>query len=329
MEDRNFLKIMKEVDENYIDDIPTTGFLDSGSYIFNAVLSGSIYGGFPNNRISVIAGPSGTGKTFFSMSVVKTFLENHEDGSVVWFDTEFALDKEFFRKRDISPERIYLQQPEHLQEFRHKTLKILQKYEEMKNRPPLLIILDSLGMLPSKKEVDDATEGNDTRDMTRAQIVRSIFRTITRKSGLLSVPIIITNHTYDTMSMYSPQELSGGGGVKYASSNISFLSKLKDKDDASAGVIIKANMYKSRFSKEKQIAEMKLSYKTGVDRYYGLFQLAVDGGLFEQISAQKFKLPDGQELKRTEIIANLDKYMTPNILDKIEEIAQKEFSLGE
>ena len=198
MKDDSFLDIIKEVDPNYSNDIATTGFIDTGCYTLNALISGSLYGGMPNNRITGFAGEQATGKTYFALTAVKSFLNQNENARVVYFDTEFALDKEFFRKRGIDAERVIIIQPDTLETFRTMSSKILTKYGEQKEneRPKLMLVLDSLGNLPSNKEVEDADEGKNVRDMTKTQIIKSIFRILTQKIGKLNVPMIVTNHVY-------------------------------------------------------------------------------------------------------------------------------------
>lgn len=332
MKDFDFLNIVKSVDPTYegVTDIPTTGFIDTSSYALNALISASIYGGIPNNRSIMWAGDPSTGKTFLSLSVVRQFLNDNPEGACIYFDTEFALEKDMLVNRGIDVDRFFHQQPETLQDFRTKALNILDKFGESneKTRPPLMMVLDSLGNLPTVKEVADSTAGNDTRDMTKAQIIKSIFRVLTIKLGKLAVPMQITNHTYDSMDQYKPKEISGGSGAKYASSIIVTLSKSKDKDgDDVVGNIITATTYKSRYSKEAQKVKLKLNFDTGLDRYYGLLEIAEEVGVFKKVST-RYELPDGTKVFGKSINDNPTKYYTKEILDKIDAGCKTIFGLG-
>ena len=235
----NFLKnVIKETGNEYgtivSDGLATadvSGYVDTGSYIFNALCSGSIHGGLPQNKITAIAGESATGKTFFVLGVCKTFLEDNPDGSVVFFESESAITKDMIEERGIDSSRMVILPVTTVQEFRYQSLAVLDAYESDEEQKPLLVCLDSLGMLSTTKEIEDTEAGKETRDMTRAQIVKATFRVLTLKLGKLGVPLILTNHTYDVVgSMFPQKEMGGGSGLKYAASQIIYLSKKKDKD---------------------------------------------------------------------------------------------------
>lgn len=161
-----------------------------------------------------------------------------------------------------------------VQEFRNQSIKILDKYIEQpeKDRKPIIFVLDSLGMLSTTKEMEDTAAGKETRDMTRSQIVKSTFRVLTLKLGKANVPMIMTNHTYDVIgSMFPQKEMGGGSGLKYAASSIIYLSKRKEKEGTEViGNIIHCKNYKSRLTKENALVDVKLTYKHGLDKYYGL-----------------------------------------------------------
>ena len=207
----SFLKdIVKEIGNEYAtvvsDDVDNSSFVDTGSYIFNGLVSGSIYGGIPSNKITAIAGESSTGKTFFCLSIVKHYLEKDKDAGVIYFESESAISKEMIESRNIDANRMVVVPVTTVQEFRTQSLKILDKYlsQPEEQRKPMMFVLDSLGMLSTTKEVEDAEAGKETRDMTRAQIVKSIFRVLTLKLGKANVPLLVTNHTYDVVGAYIP-----------------------------------------------------------------------------------------------------------------------------
>ena len=205
-------------------------FIDTGSYIFNALLSGSIYGGLPANKITAVAGESATGKTFFVMGMVKSFLDANPNAGVLYFESESAITKQMVIDRGIDPNRMVILPVTTVQEFRTQAIRVLDDYlkQDEADRQPIMLCLDSLGMLSTTKEVDDTAEGKETRDMTRAQVLKA-FRVLTLKLGKAKVPMIVTNHTYDVVgSMFPTKEMGGGSGLKYASS-IVYLSKKKRK----------------------------------------------------------------------------------------------------
>jgi RecA/RadA recombinase len=306
-------------------------FIDTGSYIFNALASGTIHGGIPANKITALAGESATGKTFFVLGMCKHFLENNPDAGVIYFESESALTKDLIEKRGIDTKRMVVMPVTTVQEFRTQSLRVLDSYLEQDeaDRKPLLLVLDSLGMLSTTKEVEDTEAGKETRDMTRAQVVKAAFRVLTLKLGKAKVPLVITNHTYDVVgSMFPQKEMGGGSGLKYAASTIIYLSKKKDKDGSEVvGNIIHCKTHKSRLSKENSMVDVRLSYEKGLDRYYGLLDLALKHGIFKQVST-RIELPDGTKQYAKTINNEPQKYFTEDIMKQLNEASEKEFSYG-
>jgi RecA/RadA recombinase len=306
-------------------------FIDSGSYIFNALLSGSLYGGLPKNKITAIAGESATGKTFFALGMVKQFLSDHPDAAVIYFESESAITKEMIEDRGIDSKRIVIVPVVTVQEFRNQSLNILDKYLETEEskRPPMMFCLDSLGMLSTTKEIEDTAEGKETKDMTRAQITKGAFRVLTLKLGRAGVPMIVTNHTYDVIgSMFPQKEMGGGSGLKYAASSIIYLSKRKEKEGTEIiGNIIHCKNAKSRLTVENRVVDVRLSYDSGLDRYYGLLDLALAHGVFEK-SSTRVKLPNGKTEFGKTINNNPEKYFTPDVMEKLEEVVKGHFKYG-
>ena len=334
----NFLKdIAKEIGNDYASLVSegvsagdTAGFIDTGSYIFNALLSGSIYGGIPNNKITAIAGETSTGKTFFCLGMVQHFLESNPDAGVIYFESESAISKQMIEDRGIDSNRMLLVPVTTVQEFRLQAIKILDKYNEQtaKERKPLMFVLDSLGMLSTSKEVEDSEAGKETRDMTRAQVVKSIFRVLTLKLGKANVPLIVTNHTYDVVGAYIPtKEMGGGSGLKYAASTIVYLSKKKEKDGKEIiGNIIKCKTAKSRLTKENSSVETRLFYDRGLDRYYGLLELGEKHGVLER-KGNRFIIGESS-VYPSAILKDPDKYFTGEVMEKLDWAAGQEFKYG-
>ena len=306
-------------------------FIDTGSYIFNALLSGSIYGGLPANKITAVAGESATGKTFFVMGMVKSFLDSNPDAGVLYFESESAITKQMVVDRGIDPSRMVILPVTTVQEFRTQAIKVLDAFlaQNESERKPLMICLDSLGMLSTTKEVEDTADGKETRDMTRAQVLKAAFRVLTLKLGKAKVPMVVTNHTYDVVgSMFPTKEMGGGSGLKYAASSIVYLSKKKDKDGTEVvGNIVHCKNAKSRLTIENKMVDVRLSYDRGLDRYYGLLDLALKYGIFKSVST-RIELPDGTKTFGKTINNQPEKFFTEEVMAQLDECASKEFKYG-
>jgi RecA/RadA recombinase len=306
-------------------------FVDTGSYIFNALVSGSIYGGIPSNKITALAGESGTGKTFFCLSVVRNFLDIDPDAGVIYFETESAISKQMIESRGIDSKRMVIMPVNTIEEFRTTSIRIVDKYMEQpkEERKPLMFVLDSLGMLATNKEVEDASNDKNVRDMTKAQLVKSVFRILTLKIGKANIPMIVTNHTYDVVGAYVPtKEMGGGSGLKYSASTIVYLGKKKEKDGTTlVGNIIKCEAKKSRLTREGSKVETRLFFdERGLERYYGMLELGERAGLWAN-RAGRYEI-DGKKLYGKQILANPGEYFTPEVLEALDKQAQKEFLYG-
>ena len=305
-----------------------SGYIDTGSYIFNALLSGSIYDGLPDNKITALAGESATGKTFFALGMCKQFLEDNADAAVIYFESESATSKKMIEERGIDSSRIMMVPVTTVQEFRTQAIRILDQYMQDKTDMKMLFVLDSLGMLSTTKEIEDTTAGAETRDMTRAQLVKGAFRVLTLKLAKAGVALVVTNHTYDQMGLFAKRVMGGGSGLKYAASSILFLSKKKEKEGTEVvGNIVHCKNEKSRMTVENRVVDVMLTYKKGLDRYYGLIDLAIKYGIFEK-SSTRVKLPDGTTQFAKTINNNPEKYFTKEVLDKLNEAAKQEFLYG-
>ena len=333
----DFLKdIIKQTGNEYaalvsdgIEGADVDSFVDTGSYIFNALLSGSIYGGLPSNKITAVAGESASGKTFFVMGMCKSFLDANPDAGVLYFESESAITKQMVIDRGIDPNRMVIIPVTTVQEFRTQAIKVLDSYLERSEKKPMMMCLDSLGMLSTTKEVEDTADGKETRDMTRAQVLKAAFRVLTLKLGRAGVPMVVTNHTYDSVgSLFPTKEMGGGSGLKYAASSIVFLSKKKDKDgSAVVGNIIHCKNHKSRLTIENKMVDVRLNYEKGLDKYYGLLDLAEKYNVFKKVST-RYELPDGVKEFGKTIMNNPTKYFTKDVMDILDECAKKEFKYG-
>jgi len=334
----NFLQdVVKEIGNEYASLVSdgvaagdTSGYIDTGSYTFNALVSGSIFGGVPGNKITAIAGESSTGKTFFCLGIVQHFLESNPEAGVIYFESESAISKQMIVDRGIPADRMMIVPVSTIEEFRTQSCRILDKYMEQDKdkRQPMMFVLDSLGMLASNKEVDDVANDKQVRDMTKSQLIKGAFRVLTLKLGKANVPMLVTNHTYDVIGSYVPtKEMGGGSGLKYASSTIIYLSKKKEKDGKEVvGNIIKCKAQKSRLTKENSEVETRLYYDRGLDRYYGLLELGEKHGVFER-KGNRIVVGESSVYPSV-ILSDPEKYFTPEVMQALDECAAKEFRYG-
>ncbi len=306
-----------------------TDYVDTGSYIFNALCSGSIYGGLPANKVTALAGESSTGKTFFALSVVRNFLDANPKAGVIYFETESAISKEMIESRGIDSKRMVLFPVSTIEDFRTQACRIVDKYMKEPKREPMMFVLDSLGMLSTSKEMEDVANDKQVRDMTKSQLIKGAFRVLTLKLGQAKIPMIVTNHTYDVIGSYVPtKEMGGGTGLKYAASTIIYLGKKKEKDGTTlVGNIIKCEAKKSRLTKEGSKVETRLYFdERGLDKYYGLLELGEKYGVFERKGNRV--VVGESSVYPSAILKDPDKYFTGEIMEKLDWAAGQEFLYG-
>ena len=303
-------------------------YIDTGSYILNALISGSIHKGLPSNKITAFAGESATGKTFFILGIVRQFLTDNPSGGVLYFESESALTSDMIEERDIDTKRFIQLPVATIQDFAQQASRIVDKHIE-KSEAPLLLCLDSLGMLSTAKEVEDITDGANKVDMTKARIVKGTFRVLTLKLAKAGIPLLVTNHTYKQVGTMFPQDVMGGGsGLQYAASSIVFLSRRKEKVGTDViGNVIHCKNFKSRLAKENKKIDVLLTYDQGLNRHYGLLDLAEKYDIIKKVST-RYELPDGAKIFGKQIMEDPEKYFTDDIMEKLEIAAQKEFQYG-
>ena len=302
--------------------------IDTGSYILNALLSGSIYKGLPSNKITAFAGESATGKTFFLLGIVKQFLIDNPTGGVLYFASESALTHDMIEEREIDSTRFIQLPVATIQDFAQQASRVVDKHIE-KSEAPLLLCLDSLGMLSTAKEVEDITDGANKVDMTKARIVKGTFRVLTLKLAKAGIPLLVTNHTYKQIGTMFPQDIMGGGsGLQYAASTIIFLSRRKEKIGTDIiGNIIHCKTFKSRLTKENKKVDVLLTYDEGLSRYYGLLELAEEAGIFKKV-ATRYEMSNGTKLYGKQILSDPEKYFTEDIMTDLDSYCQDQFTYG-
>lgn len=246
-------------------------YISTGNYALNAALTGSVFGGFPNNRSVALAGPSGTGKTYLILNAVR---EAQKLGYyIVYYDSENAVDKSLVEKFGVDPAKLRYEPCNTVQEFRSSVTNLTKTLLEAKKKgselPKVLIILDSAGNLATQKEIDDAASGSDKSDMTRARLLKSTFRILMTQMGLCKIPFLFTNHVYQTQDLFSKTVAGGGTGPEYSASIILFLQKSKLADGTSSGIIVTAKPNKNRFAKPMPV-KFWIDFNKGMNPYVGL-----------------------------------------------------------
>jgi RecA/RadA recombinase len=253
-----------------------TEWIHTGNFHLNACVSGSLFGGWPNNRSCSIAGPSGTGKTFLMLNSVREAI--NMGYNVIYYDSEAAVDREQMEKFSIDTSKVNYQPINTVQEFRTSVTSITKKLQEAKRKgaeiPKIMIVLDSAGNLATAKEIEDAATGSEKADMTRSKILKSIFRIIMTPLADLKIPFLFTNHTYMTQDFIARQVAGGGTGPEYAASIVLMLNKAQLKDGADkVGIVVTAKPDKNRFAKPTPI-KFHLHFTKGMNPYVGLEQYA-------------------------------------------------------
>ena len=308
---------------------------DTGSMTLNCLLGGQTDSGMPSNKITALAGEQGVGKTYFALSIAKEFLDMHPEGIFVYADTEGATTKEMLAERVGHLDRIIVLPVATVQAISTQLSNLLTWWEKQRKKDPdgkMLVVLDSLGNLSTTKEVTDIEKGNETKDMTRAQLLKGTFRALTLKFALNQVPLLFTNHTYQGMGMFASKTMSGGGGPLFNASQIIFLTKSQIKEGSGmaatkVGNVINMTNFKGRGTKEGAKAKTRLFFDTGLDRYYGLLDIAKDAGIWEVSGGQC--IIDGEKRSKDEIENNPEKYFTPEIMIKVNEACARKFMYGQ
>ncbi len=250
-----------------------TEWISTGSYALNALISGDMYKGIPNNRVIGIAGEESTGKTYLCIDIIKEAIKIGYD--IVYFDSENAVDKKMLADRGVDITRVAYVPVETIESFRSQAVHILDVFnkENFKGKK-LFFILDSLSNIPSKKELEDVENDKDKKDMTKPMIIKSVSRVLSQKLARAKIPMIVTNHVYTKIGdMFAVRkEMSGGSGLKYFASCIIFLLKSLSKDELknTTGVFIRAESIKNRFAREQKVVRLLLDFGTGLNKYYGL-----------------------------------------------------------
>lgn len=323
------------------------GTIGTGIYVLNAALSSDIYGGISDNRITTIGGESGVGKSFLCYNICKQ--AQSEGYSIIYIDTEFSIELDQLPGYgiDISEDKFMLIRTNVIEDLKIFTTQLLDSLKEQKNEnkeiDKFIIILDSVGQLGSRKEIEDAKSGKEKADMTKAKALASYFRIINSDLGYLQIAMVCTNHTYKSLDLFPKDVMKGGTSLFYSSSAIAFLSKAKLKDGnedeldtGQSGIVVTAKMVKNRMAKPKKV-KFEISFVSGCNPFTGLDYWCTSDN-FDTVGIAKGKMngdvfvPGGnrwyvKHLGTHVATANLysDKVFTKEVLDALQPIIKEYF----
>ena len=243
--------------------------------MINVALSGKLDGGIIPG-LTMWAGPSKHFKTAFSLLMAKAYMDKYPEAVMLFYDSEFGTPIKYFETFQINMDRV-LHTP--LTDIEQLKFDIMQQLQDVNRGDKLIIILDSIGNLASKKEVEDALEGKSVADMSRAKQVKSLFRMVTPHLNLKDIPMVVVNHTYKEIGMFPKDIVGGGTGSYYSADNIYIIGRQQEKDGTEVvGYNFIINVEKSRYVKEKSKIPISVSFDGGISKYSGLLDLALESG---------------------------------------------------
>jgi len=301
--------------------------------IINVALSGSLDGGL-SPGLTMWAGPSKHFKTAFSLLMAKSFMDKYEDAALLFYDSEFGTPQAYFNSFGIDSNRV-LHTP--LTDIEQLKSDIMKQLSQVERDDHLIIVLDSIGNLASKKEVDDALDGKTVADMTRAKGVKSLFRMVTPHLSLKNIPMIVVNHTYKEIGMFPKDIVGGGTGSYYSADNIFIIGRQQEKEGTEiVGYNFIINVEKSRYVKEKSKIPVSVSFDGGISKWSGLLDIAIESGHVVkpsngwyskvnvetgEIEDKKYRIKDTETKDFWETIVNLDSFK--NFVEKKYKVTNK------
>jgi RecA/RadA recombinase len=307
--------------------------------IINVALSGSFDGGLTPG-LTMWAGPSKHFKTAFSLLMAKSYLDKYKDAALLFYDSEFGTPQSYFDSFGINPDRVLHTPLTDIEQLKTDVMKQLSNVDRGEH---LIIVIDSIGNLASKKEVEDALDGKSVADMTRAKQIKSLFRMITPHLSLKDIPMIVVNHTYKTMELYSKDVVGGGTGSYYSADNIFILGRQQEKEGTEiVGYNFIINVEKSRYVKEKSKIPVSVSFDGGISKWSGLLDIAIESGHVVkpsngwyskvnietgEVEDKKYRIKDTDTKEFWETIINSDSFK--NFVEQKYKVTNKNILKGE
>jgi len=264
----------------------------------NIALSGDMNGGLLPGLIQ-LAGPSKHFKTAFSLLIATSFLQKYEDGVILFYDSEFGTPLSYFDSFGINKRRVVHTPLTNIEELKHD---IMTQLDGIERGEKVCIIIDSIGNLASKKEVDDALEGKSAADMTRAKMLKSLGRMVTPHLSLKNITLIAINHVYKEMGLFPKDIVSGGTGMYLSSDNIWIIGRKQDKDaDGLAGYHFIINIEKSRYVREKTKIPISVSFEAGISKWSGMFDIALEAGVIKEAKKSWYTVDGEKNFRRGDV----------------------------
>lgn len=249
--------------------------------IINLALSGQVDGGLVSG-LTFLAGPSKHFKSLLGLVLVKAYMKKHPDAVCLFYDSEFGITPDYIKTNGIDTDRVLHIPIEHLEQLKFD---ISKRLDAIERGDKVIIFIDSVGNLASKKEVEDALDEKSVADMSRARVMKSLWRIVTPHLTTKDIPCIAVNHTYQTMEMYSKAVMSGGTGGMYSANQVFIIGKAQEKDGTDlVGWNFTINIEKSRFVREKSKFPFLVTFDGGIQKYSGLMDIALEGGFVSKPS---------------------------------------------
>lgn len=266
--------------------------------MLNVALSGKLDGGLTPG-LTVFAGPSKHFKTAFALLLAKSYMEKYKDAVVLFYDSEFGSPQSYFESFGIETSRVLHTPVTDVEQLKHDSM---QQLNNIERGDRVIFIVDSVGNLASRKEVEDSLTGKSVADMSRAKQLKSLFRMITPHLTIKDLPMVVVNHTYKEIGMFPKDVVSGGTGVYYSADNIFIIGRQQEKDTSGiTGYNFIINIEKSRYVREKTKIAVEVSFEGGISKWSGLMDVALAGGFVTKPSNgwysrkdedQKFRIKD-------------------------------------
>ena len=292
--------------------------------MINVALSGSMDGGLAPG-LTVLAGPSKHFKTSFGLIMASAYLKKYDESVLLFYDSEFGSPQSYFENFDIDTNRVLHTPVTNVEELKFD---IISQLEQLDRKDKVVIMIDSIGNLASKKELEDAINEKSVADMSRAKALKGLFRMCTPYLNMKDIPLIAVNHTYQEIGLFPKAVVSGGTGIYYSADNIWILGRQQDKKGQDIqGYHFVINVEKSRYVKEKSKIPITVSWEGGVQNYSGLLDVAIDAGYCNKPSPGWYAIKDSD--KRVRYDETLTKEFWDPVLSQTDfkEYLKKKFSI--
>lgn len=270
--------------------------------ILNVAFSGSVKGGLTTG-LTILAGESKSFKTMLGLFCMKAYFDKYPNAIALFYDSEFGTPPGYLKSFGIDTKRIIHVPIEHVEQLKFD---IVKRLESIERNDKVFILIDSLGNLASRKEVDDALDEKSVADMSRAKSIRSLLRIMSGHLVTKDLPCVIINHVYQTMEMFSKTVIPGGTAVTYTANQIFVITKSQEKDKSGdlAGYKFTINIHKSRFVKEKSKLPFIVNFKQGIEKRSGLFDLALESGYIKEVSKGWYSAGKIEKIRRADLESN-------------------------